>query len=113
MIAHISNIKAFGSLPIEELWDHESDHVLAYKRDKYIYVFNFDGIKSYSDYGILAPKGTYKVVLNSDDILFGGYGNIDESIEHITIAEPKHVSGKHWLKLYIPARTVQVLEKIK
>lgn len=113
MIEFIRRTPQFNLLPIEQLCDHEGDQVIAYKRDKYVLVFNFNGQKSFEDYGILAPKGTYKVILNSDNPDFGGFGNIDEKISHITIAEPKHPSGKQWLKLYLPARTVQILEKIK
>jgi 1,4-alpha-glucan branching enzyme len=60
----------------------------------------------------LAPKGKYKMILNSDNKLFGGFDLIDEKIEHITLSEPKDISGKEWLKLYIPARTAFVLKKM-
>jgi len=61
--------------------------------------------------GILADKGSYKIVLNTDESVFGGFDLIDESIDHITLPDPKETSGKEWLKLYIPARTAFVLKK--
>ena len=48
------------------LWDNEGDQVVAYRRDKLVFVFNWNGQKSFSDYGILAAEGKYRVVLNTD-----------------------------------------------
>jgi len=93
------------------LWIKEDDQVLAYQRGKFVFVFNFNGTKSFTDYGILADKGAYKITLNTDNSLFGGFNLVDESIVHFTIPEPPHFSGKEWLKLYIPARTAFVLKK--
>jgi 1,4-alpha-glucan branching enzyme len=78
-----------------------------------VFVFNFNGSKSFIDYGILVEKGTYRTILNTDESLFGGFDLIDESVEHISLSEPKDLSvmGKEWLKLYIPARTAFVLKK--
>ena len=69
----------FQSLPVEKLWEKDDDQVLAFKRGEYVFVFNFNPYKSFSDYGILAPAGEYKVVLSTDNPDFGGYGNIDEN----------------------------------
>lgn len=112
MLAIINRISSFNKLPLHQLWDNEGDQVLAYERDKYLFVFNFNGTKSFEDYGILSEPGTYKVVLNTDNEQYGGYGFVDESIQHDTLSEPKHESGKHWLKLYLPARSAQILEKL-
>ena len=76
-----------------------------------IFVFNFNGTKSFTDYGILADKGAYKIILNTDETKFGGFNLIDETITHLTSKAPKDPSGKEWLKLYIPARTALVLKK--
>ena len=77
-----------------------------------IFVFNFSGVNSYSDYGILANRGTYKVILNTDNPAYDGFGLIDEEVLHLTQSEPKDPSRKEWLKLYIPARSAQVLKKV-
>jgi 1,4-alpha-glucan branching enzyme len=113
MIALIRSVSEFNKVPVEQVWDNDGDQVMAYRRGDLVFVYNFNGTKSFENYGILLPKGTYKVVLNSDNPDFGGFGLADDNIEHITIVEPKHESGKEWLKLYIPARTAQVLKKIK
>jgi 1,4-alpha-glucan branching enzyme len=111
MIALINSVEEFNKTPIYQLWDKEGDQVLAYQRDDLVFVFNFNGSKSFSDYGILAGKGSYKIVLNTDETVFGGFNLIDDSILHFTIPSPEDPSGKEWLKLYIPARTAFVLKK--
>lgn len=111
MISLINSVSKFNEKPIVQLWDNEGDQVLAYERGNLVFVFNFNGTKSFTDYGILAEKGNYKIILNTDESLFGGFNLIDETVTHVTLSEPKDPSGKEWLKLYIPARTAFVLKK--
>ena len=96
---------------VYNLWDNEGDQVVAYRRGKLIFVFNWNGQKSFSDYGILAPEGKYRVVLNTDSKEFAGFGLSDDSIEHFTQPDPFYAGDhKGWLKLYLPARSAVVLE---
>ena len=111
MIRLIHSVKHFNETPLYQLWDNEGDQVLAYQRKDLVFVFNFHGTNSYTDYGILAEPGSYKVVLNTDNPLFDGHGLIDESIEHFTQPAPEEYMGKQWLKLYVPARSAFVLKK--
>lgn len=54
----------------------------------------------------------YEVILNTDNVAFGGNGLADDSVVHFTIADPLYKKEKkEWLKLYIPARTAVVLRK--
>ena len=111
MIQLINSTREFNLLPIQPIWSKEDDKVLAYQRGNLLFVYNFNGEKSFVDYGILADKGCYKIILNSDNAKYGGFDLVDESVEHFTAKEPAHESGKEWLKLYIPARTALVLVK--
>ena len=114
MIELVSGISNFQSLGIEKLWEKDSDQVLAFRRGNYVFVFNFSPVNSYSDYGILAPPGKYRVVLSSDSKQFGGWGNIDEKVEHLTLYDELYSPlGKEWLKLYLPARSAQVLRLVR
>ncbi len=95
------------------LWDNEGDQVVAYRRDNLVFVFNWNGQKSFSDYGILTAEGKYKVVLNTDAKEFAGFGLSDDSIEHFTQPDPLYAKDhKGWLKLYLPARSAVVLEQV-
>ena len=112
MVHLISGVYNFQALPVVKLWEKDDDQVLAYQRGDLIFVFNFNPSKSFSDYGVLAEPGEYEVVLSSDNPAFGGYGNIDESVSHLTLSDPLYTPlGREWLKLYLPARSAQVLRK--
>ncbi len=111
MVHLCANLRMNGEW--QNLWDNEGDQVVAFRRDKYIFVFNWNGQKSFSDYGFLAPEGSYKVVLNTDAKEFGGFGLADDSVQHFTEHDKLYAKdGKGWLRLYIPARSAVVLEKI-
>ena len=89
---------------------NEGDQVMAFTRGRYLYVFNFNPALSFSDYGIKALPGRYRILLNSDSACYGGFGRIDETMEYFTVWNGK-VDSPHYLKLYIPNRTALVLEK--
>jgi 1,4-alpha-glucan branching enzyme len=112
MMGLINSVEAFNEQPIYQLWDKETDQVFAYQRGPLIFIFNFNGTKSFTDYGILAEKGTYSVVLNTDNSKYGGFDLVDETVEHYTLQQPKHAGEKEWLMLYLPARSAMVLKKI-
>ncbi|MDL2223295.1 alpha amylase C-terminal domain-containing protein, partial [Bacteroidales bacterium OttesenSCG-928-M11] len=112
MIHLIGGIKKFQETPINKVWDNDNDQILAFRRDDYVFVFNFNPTQSFEGYGFLVPPGKYEVVLNTDSFSFGGYGLIDDSIPHFTLSDPLYKKeGKEWLKLYLPARTAIVLKR--
>lgn len=97
----------------EKLWDNEGDQVVAFRRGKLVFVFNWNGQKSFTDYGILTKEGKYQVVLNTDAKEFAGWGLADDTIEHFTQPDPLYKKQhKGWLKLYLPARSAVVIEQI-
>lgn len=98
---------------IDKLWDNEGDQVVAYQRDQLLFVFNWSGVKSYADYGILVQPGKWQVVLDTDAKQFGGFGLNDDGVEHLTQSDLLYKKeNKEWLRLYLPARTAIVLRKI-
>ena len=97
----------------EKLWDNEGDQVVAFKRGKLLFVFNWNGVKSFDGYGIAVPAGKYKVVLNTDATEFAGFGLSDDSVEHFTTPDDGYLGeGMGWLRLYLPARSAVVLELV-
>ena len=113
MIHLIGGIKKFEATPVEKRWEKDDDQVLAYSRGQYLFVYNFSPNRSLSDYGILAPIGEYAGVMDSDDPKYGGYGNIDSSMHHFTESDELYAKyGLGWLRLYLPARTMQVLKMV-
>ena len=58
----------------------------------------------------IITQGEYEGVFDSDDARYGGYGNIDSSISHLTEYDGLYADAHlGWLKLYLPARSAQVL----
>ncbi|MDR0547791.1 MAG: alpha amylase C-terminal domain-containing protein [Dysgonamonadaceae bacterium] len=113
MIHLISGIKNFQSTPIQKVWDSDGDQILAFMRKDYVFIFNFNPVKSFTGYGFLVPPGKYNVVLNTDAPQFGGFGLSDDSVEHFTVADALYEKeGKAWLKMYLPARTGVVLKQV-
>lgn len=114
MVKLVDSQHNFQAKPVEKLWEKDDDQILAFKRGDLIFVFNWSPNKSFSDYGFLAPEGEYEVVLDSDSTEYGGFGLVDDSIHHFTTPDPLYApAGKGWLKMYIPARTAQVLRMVK
>lgn len=112
MIDVVKSVRDFQAKTVEKLWEKDDDQVLAFKRGDLVFVFNFNPFKSFTDYGLLAPKGEYDIVLSSDNPTYGGYGNIDESVSHLTQHDALYSPlGVEWLKLYLPSRSAIVLRK--
>ena len=110
MIKVVKSEKRFNLTPVEEVWHNDGDQVLAFKRGKLLFVFNFSPTQSFADYGLLVEAGEYEVVLNTDAKDFGGNGLADNNVKHFTNYDPLYEKvGKGWLKLYIPARSAIVL----
>ena len=98
---------------VEKLWDNEGDQVVAYQRGNLVFVFNWNGVKSFDGYGIPVAEGKYKVVLNTDAEEYAGFGLSDDSVEHFTSPDEGYLGkGKGWLQLYLPARSAVVLQKV-
>lgn len=110
MLRLIGGTHGFQRLPIQAICQNDSDQVLAYVRGRLLFVFNFNPVRSFTDYGLLVPRGAWKEVLTTDAASYGGNGLNDPSVTHYTCPDPLYRrQRKEWLKLYIPARTATVL----
>lgn len=114
MLALVKSVDNFQDFPVEEVWHNDGDQVLAYKRNKYVFVFNFNPVQSFTNYGMLVKPGMYEVVLNTDAKEFGGNGFSDDSVKHFTLFDQLYKKeGKEWLRLYLPARSAVVLRQMQ
>ncbi len=114
MIHTVIREPGFADTAVEELWHQDADQVLVFRRGDLVFAFNWNPSRSFTDYGVLAPAGKYRVVLDSDAGEFGGFDREDDSVEHFTNPDPLYTGqGKGWLKLYLPARSALVLKRCK
>ena len=93
---------------IQHLTVRQSDHMVSFMHGSFLFVINFSPDKSHSDYAVPAEAGSYKLALSSDDKNFGGQERIDHNSRFFT--SPAH--NNHNLKVYLPARTGIILEKV-
>ncbi len=83
------------------------EQTCAFYRNGLVFVFNFHFCNSLNN--VLIPvhqPGEYTVVMSSDDKKYGGFDNVT----HQTYSS-KVFDGKHYIELYIPARTCFVLKE--
>ncbi len=85
---------------------HEDDKVLIYEKGNLLFAFNFHPEKSFGGYPIPAAKaGTYKVILSSDDGVFGGFDRVDKAV--------RYTAQENGFRCYLPNRSAIVFKKIK
>ena len=95
------------------LWIDSERKIITFSRGGLLFVFNFHN--SYSEqrfflHAHTTGEGTYRVILSTDDVRFGGPGLIDHSYEYHTA----YVEGRGLgFDVYSPCRTAMVLEKMK
>ena len=83
------------------------EQTCAFYRGTLLFVFNFHSHRSLNN--VLVPvhqPGEYTVVLSSDDPKYGGFENVK-----MQTYSSKVFDGKHYIELYIPARTCFVLKE--
>ena len=93
---------------ISHLTVHQSDHIVSFMHGEFLFVINFSPDKSHSDYEAPAEAGSYKLALSSDDKNFGGQERIDHNSRFFT----SPADNNHNLKVYLPARTGIILQKV-
>jgi 1,4-alpha-glucan branching enzyme len=110
MIDLVGGVRNFQNRPVQEIWHNDGDQVLAFSRKDLIFVFNFSHNRSFTDYGLLVPEGSYSIVLNTDAERFDGNALVDDTQVHFTQYDRLHARRKKgWLMRCLPARTALVL----
>ncbi|KAI8329040.1 1,4-alpha-glucan-branching enzyme GBE1 [Chlamydoabsidia padenii] len=92
---------------------NEGDKVIVFERNGVLFLFNFHPTQSYTDYRVgVSDAGKYKVVLNSDDKKYLGYGRVDPQGDYFTTpADGDWDTRPHWIQVYLPNRTALVLAR--
>ncbi len=109
--------KVFGlksSCPIR-LVANEPDKVLAFLRGDFLFAFNFNPTRSFTDYGILVPPATkWRHLFDTDELRFGGQGRIaaDGMYEPELVRDAERNELVQQVRLYLPARTAVVLRRV-
>ena len=77
-----------------------------------VFAVNFNGAQSFTNYRVGVPAaGTWAVALDSDAAEFDGYARVDRGARFVA-QDFKHHGRDFSVQLYLPARTVLVLERV-
>jgi 1,4-alpha-glucan branching enzyme len=91
---------------------HNDDKVLAFERGGLLFVCNFHPVKSFTDYGINAPEGRYDLVLDTDELRFGGHRRIQPKQSFFTHPAPEEGPRSFRFTAYLPSRTALILRRV-
>ena len=107
MIAVTQENKMFNQRMADLMLMKGPEQTCAFYRGGLLFVFNFHASGSLNN--VLIPvhqPGEYTVILSSDDKKYGGFDNVKKQTYSTKIFD-----GKHYVELYIPARTAFVLKE--
>jgi 1,4-alpha-glucan branching enzyme len=112
MVKLHQDYKILNDISVNRIYENNPDKVVAYMRGDLLFVFNFNPSVSFTDYGI-PVAGKFRIVLDSDDPLYGGFNRIDRSAVYISVkkAERNIINAPLYLYLYLPSRTALVFRK--
>lgn len=92
-------------------WINQGDKVIMYTVGDLVFAFNFHPTQSFEGYFVpVGKRGTYEVVLSSDDGVFGGFDRVDHAVCYKAVPSE---DGRIGFTCYLPNRSVIVLKKIK
>jgi 1,4-alpha-glucan branching enzyme len=88
----------------------ELNKTIVFEHNHLIFIFNWHVSHSVMDYEFIVPEpGEYRIILNSDNVIFGGHGRIDESIG--CFSQYNETTATHSLRVYNTNRTALVLKR--
>lgn len=94
---------------VEQLAVHEDSRQLIYRRGPLVFVFNFHPTESYTGLRIPVPDPVnYRVVLNTDNKTFEGFGLVQEGVVYPKQDVPMY-GRQQSVQIYLPSRSAQVL----
>lgn len=111
MIDTLQQYRAFETLNIRKTHEDIHRQILAYCRQNMLFIFNFNPSMPVVDYEIFVDGGTYKLILNSDAAVFGGFSHIAAEQTYYTVLNK--TEQRLSIKVYLPPRTAIVLAKLK
>ena len=87
---------------------NEKDKVIVFERAGLLWIFNFNPSQSFTDYRVgVEAAGTYQIVIDTDDLAFGGVGRNAKGTRFFTTPFQWN-NRKNYIEVYLPARTAVV-----
>jgi 1,4-alpha-glucan branching enzyme len=112
MIALDEHYNLLSDPLIQPIHIFDDQKLMVFRRGPLVFVFNWHPSMSYTDYRIGVPDPRdYKLILNTDDLWFGGHGLVVTNQHYPVQPKPMHARNQS-IQLYIPARSAQVLAPV-
>jgi len=112
MIRLANKVGLLDTAAAERLHEHDANKILAFERNDLIFALNFHPARSYEDYQIDCPPGSFQMVLDTDHPEFGGHNRLTAGQVHHTFVPENGPADRQVLSLYLPARTAIVLRPV-
>jgi len=111
MISLAKKFRLFASSEPRLLFEHSSDKIIIYERAGLIFAFNFHPTHSPFGYRFETPPGEYRMILDTDASEYGGHNRLIPDQKHLTLYDTSREDRRHFLSIYLPARTAIVLAR--
>jgi len=111
MIAMAKKFNLLDTAGPHLLHEHSDNKILVFQRAGLLFAFNFHPTRSYADYRVDSPPGSYRMLLDSDAPQYGGHGRLAPDQLHRTSAASTAEHRCHILSLYLPTRSALVLQE--
>ena len=114
MISFVVSSGLLGNEYVSKVVINNWDKVIAYRRDRYLFVMNFHPVNSYTGYAI-PVKGKFRIRFDSDISDHGGFDRLDRDMLYQSEPATDRISpgSPYHLKLYLPSRTSIIFEEIE
>jgi 1,4-alpha-glucan branching enzyme len=94
------------------LHEHSDNKITVFERAGLVFAFNFHPHQSYSDYRLEVSSGKYRMLMNSDELKYGGHGRLVADQEHSTQFDIAAERQSNILSLYLPTRSALILQHL-
>ncbi|MEG1606639.1 MAG: alpha amylase C-terminal domain-containing protein [Mucinivorans sp.] len=92
------------------LLNDQDNKTMVFEQAGLVYVMNWHPSASIMNYRMPVPmEGEYRIILNSDDTIYGGFGRVEDKTKFFTTTE----DGRHYISIYNVSRTALVFEHVE
>jgi 1,4-alpha-glucan branching enzyme len=107
MLALAKKTRLLSAADTRQLWVDQENKILAFRKARMIFVFNFHPQYSPPDYVLPADSGRYRVVFDTDQKIYGGQERVAQQVVYQT-----RQLDKYGFPIYLPCRAALVLQKL-
>jgi 1,4-alpha-glucan branching enzyme len=106
MVDLLKNSRIYEQFAPDQMYYDETQKVLAFYRNGYLFAFNFHPLNTYTKISVpIFGSPDYRLVLSSDDEKYGGFGRHCHAL-----CKPVAENGASHVNIVLPSQTAIVLK---